>query len=704
MADKTNIPRLNMRYGLIYTSSEVGRKIKEIKIPELDQKYFILRAESLQGENLLEFAGSQMPVMAKNAVMYEEEPIVAVIAPDYESAAIARREIAIETGEEEISEEASLYQEDYGWGNIEDFRLGWKETIKREKPAESVIKEEEKEEKAAETEADEEKSGKGEEKEDTEKEEVAAEEEKTEEEEVIIHEYKKVSTTFSLDPIKYTSFTFFSATCWSEGSSLHVMVPTQYPKLVADTVARVTGFDRRKIIIHTSQYSETSDEYLFYPAIIASITASASLSMKCPVEIKTRAINRRGAIKTKRITYLNNDLRPIAEEVVHTLDIGAYQMLEREVERHAMTGIIPSYPLQAFKASIKIEKSFNFPSFIYSSMGYSEALAATEYHSSVLAKEIGMSPYEFRLWALKDKRKFTDYLPATQMGDIKRLLTDIAMKSSFSRKWSSNDLGRSNPSLLGYTKGIGIAAGTGIAGFSTSFVTEHEYQAKLTYTQRGAIVVDTSAYSRGTAVNFWKKILKEELELPSEDSVLFSNNDHSTIDSGPKILSRFICSFSKQLQTNARKLKSLKETEKLPIAITFDVENRFFPCEFDESAYAAMAIEVMLPETSFSPKVKEVWAEYSVGLIADSAILTSSIKQLILRTLIECGMEIDSSLRINISFVRRDAEGIASVVSVTKAIVISCLSSALEQAIGKRVTLPVSAEDILHLRRKGDEN
>lgn len=694
MAEKTNIPRLNMRYGVIYTSENAGRRIKEIKIPELDQKYFILKASSLQGENMLDFAGSEMPLMTDDEIRYPEEPVLAIIAPDFESAAIVKKEIEVETEEEGILDDEPLYQEDYGWGGIEDFRAGWKEVVKKEKPVKEAEKEEQQEEEKP-VEGEEE----GKEKEVKEEGESSEEKEK-EEEEVIVHEYRKIESSFSLNPIKYTSYSFFTATCWQEGSSLHVMVPNQYPALVADTVARATGFERKKIIVHTSQFSENNDEYLLYPVIVAAITASAALSLRCPVEIKSRAINRRGSIKTKRITYLSPELKPVAEEVVHTIDIGAFKMLEREIHRQAMTGIIPSYPLQAFKASIKMEKSFNYPSFIYSSMGYTEALAATEYHSSCMAKEIGMNPYEFRLWALKDKRKFTDYLPAAQLSDIKKLLTDTAMKSSFSRKWSSNDLGKSNSSLLGYTKGVGISAGIGIAGFSTSFVSEHEYQAKITYTQRGAVVLDTSAYSRGTAVSFWKRILSEELELKSEDSVLFANNEHTTIDSGPKILSRFICSFSRQLQANARKLKSLKETEKLPIAIKFEVENRFFPCEFEESAYSAMSIEVMLSDSSLTPVVKEVWASYSVGLIANGEILLSSIKHLILRTLIENGMAIDKDVKINISFARRDSESIAAVTSITKALVLSSLTSALEQAIGKKVVLPISPTEILQLKEE----
>lgn len=682
MAERTSVPRLNMRHGTVLTSSAVGKKINEINIPNLDQKYFIFRPSMIEGVNELEFAGSVMPIMAENEILYAEQPLLAIIGPDYEGAEIVRRSIEVNTGEDVTLSEDGIYQEDYGWGNIEDFRAGWKEVVKKNPPEKKEETEEEK--KAEESDNSDEKKG--------------HEEEEKYEDEVIHHEYKKVESTFSLDPIMYESNTYFVSTCWQDSINLHVMVPTQYPQLVKDTVSRATGYDKKKIIVHQVPYYELCNEYLLYPAIISAIAASSALALKAPVELKARSYNRRGRIKTKRTTYFSDDYKLLAEEVVHTIDMGAYLMLEREVERHAMSAIIPNYNLQAFKASIKVEKSFSFPSFLFQSMGYSEALASTEYHSNIIAEILNMNPYEFRLYAYKEKRKFTDYLPAIALQEEKKLLTDIAMKSSYSRKWSSNDLSKSDSKFLGYAKGIGISSGIAIAGFSTSFSTENEYQAKITYTQRGAIVVETSLSEKTNAQPFWKKIIKEELSLDSEDSVLFSSQDHNKIDTGPKILSRYITSFSKMLRNSARKLKSLKESEKLPISISFNAEDKFFPCEFDENGFAAMAIEVILPELSLIPKIKDVWVTYSVSEVANKEALLQSAKTLIARVLKENGMLIDRDSKINISLVKRQGENIASLTSLTRALVISSLASALEQAIGKRVTLPLNADDILKIK------
>ena len=191
MADKTNVPRLNMRYGRLYTSDEAGKKISEINIPEFDQKFLVMKAGDLLGDNKLSLAGSEMPIMADGSVLYPEQPLVALIAPDYESATIAMRSISVSFSEESEEEEENLYQEDYGWGNIEDYRNGWKEVIKKEKTEEKAPQEE----KSEETEHSSEDKEESETNKESEGENEEEQPEEKEEEEIIIHEFSKSVTS-----------------------------------------------------------------------------------------------------------------------------------------------------------------------------------------------------------------------------------------------------------------------------------------------------------------------------------------------------------------------------------------------------------------------------------------------------------------------------------------------------------------------------
>ena len=56
------------------------------------------------------------------------------------------------------------------------------------------------------------------------------------------------------------------------------------------------------------------------------------------------------------------------------------------------------------------------------------------------------------------------------------------------------------------------------------------------------------------------------------------------------------------------------------------------------------------------------------------------------------------------TFSRRDSDSIAAVTTLTRGLVISSLKSALEQAIGKKVSLPINAEEIFRLRRSANES
>ena len=713
MAEKKNFSRIGMRFGCIVSTDEAGCEIRNVVMPELDQKYTAITADDIPGNNDIDIFGTRIPLLAKDELHFKGEAIMALFGPDYESAEILKRQIIIETGEirekhedvhpdsitinkpipeededEEIQDEAEiilsepieekpaidieimdmpdleelrrrtekteteeekLTSGEYGWGNLDDYRYGKKEVHDEDGVELEILK-----------------------------------------------EFKRVQSTFTLDPVETSLYTLYTATCWMEGNILHIEVPTQYPELVRESIARVTGLEKKKIILHIRDYNSPYDEFFYPPAKLASLAAIACLKLKAPVELRTKAYSRRGAIRTERITYMNEENRPVAEEVVHTVDLGAFPYLWKEYQRQAIAGLIPSYPLSAFKATVKIEKSINYPSTLFASLGYSEALAATEYHVSELAKESGMTPFQFKIHVNRDKRKFTDYLPAIELGEIRKLTTAIAQKSSFDRKWSANNFQRGDFGLLGYLKGIGIASGIGIAGFSTSFIKENEFSAKMTYTAKDTVTVNSSAFSHGTALRYWKSILQEELGLEKADDAIFLSSEQNPIDSGPKILSRFVCNFSRQLQAGAKRLRQLKETEKPPFSLLVDVENKYFPCEFDEGCFGAMAIELRIDERDYEVTIEEVWAEYSIGVIADEATLVNTIRQAIMRTLVENGANLSAQCGINITINRRITDNIAAVGSVTRALTTAALMNAITQAFGKKgAYLPTSASFLI---------
>ena len=684
MADKRNLSRLMTRSGVLVTGKAPGERITGATLPELEPGCWIMGPDDIPGKRTIGIAGREMPLFADPVIDYEGMPVRAVFAANYEMAELLARDIKIETEKfepEEEEEDDTPRSLEYGWGSMEEFREGRKE----QKFVPDAPKE---------TPGDEEKAEDGDDPIDMDLSEIK--EEPLGHYETTVIPYRKIDSDFTLGETESGLYTMYTALCWFEGPKLHVKVPSQYPEFVRTAVAETCGLDKSRVVVHNAKYTSPNDEFLLQPAMVSAIAASALMHFKDPVELRVKAHGRRGAVRTRRTTYLSDEGRPVAEEVEHTVDMGAYAFLPEEYQRQAMTGLIPSYQVSAFRAVVKIEKTASWPYFIFGGMGYPEALASTEYHVTELAKKLGATPTEFMRVHYREQKKFTDYLPQVDLTELKKLMESAAQKSSFDRKWTAASMQKNEFGLIGYKKGIGIATGIGIAGFSSTLVKEHRFQAKLTYTSRGTVSVNSSAHSHGTAEKFWKKTIREQMGLPSAEDITFVTSDMNPVDSGPKVLSRFVCNFSRQLAVSARMLAELKEKEKPPFSVVFGIEDRTSPTEFKESGLGAMVTEIKISEENYKPCVQQVWAEFSLSRIVEEKTLMNSIKRVILRTIHENGFRIDPKCRINITVFKRDTDSIASTMALAKGLTVSALMNALSQATGGSVEkLPTSSDEVL---------
>ena len=361
-----------------------------------------------------------------------------------------------------------------------------------------------------------------------------------------------------------------------------------------------------------------------------------------------------------------------------------------------MTGLIPPYPLKGFRGTVRIASSAAHPASFCGSLGYSEALASTEYHISRLAEHAGTTPGLYRAAIEKDKRKFTDYIPGFDLDPVKRCSAEVSSISSYERKWSANAFQKEEFGLLGYIKGIGIAEGAGIAGFSTSLSKETGFSAMMTYTQKHNVTVNTSALNHPGTQKLWKKRIAARLTPDRPEGVMFLEPGPDTLDTGPDTLSRIVSSFTLQLESAAKRLAVLKDTEKLPVSLRFDAENTYYPCEFENSGYGAVACEIMIDKSSMIPSVVGVWASFLFPSVLDRVSLENSIRRTIMMTLQENGMHIPLSFHIHIEISEEGTDDtISSVHQIARGLTLGALADALHQAAGdKAASLPISAEEI----------
>lgn len=635
MADRKNFSRYNMRCGILLHAKKGNERISELKLPNLDSRYLVITGRDLPGNNTIQFFGRSMPLIAKETISFPEQVILALFAPDYESAELMMREIGLTTealGEE--AEEQDLPDTlEYGWGEMDENTDG---------------------------------------------------------------KYRETETDFSLTRIARRNNKLFTVTAWMDGANMHIEAPTQWTDLIKDTVERATGYPKRNIIVHVLPYTSKHDEFLIAPAVFAAIAATATIKTGLPSEIRDEGFFSRPAVNVKRRVLLDEDSKPVFETAEMTVDQGAFAFLPEEYQRQAMTGLIPPYPLKGFRGSVKITSSPKPTASFCGSLGYSEALASTEYHISRLAEIAGTTPYLYRMMIEKEKRKFTDYIPGFDMDEQKKCLESVVRASSFDRKWSANTFQKEEFGLLGYLKGIGIASGAGISGFSTTLSKETGFYAMMTFTQKQNITINTSAVTHQKTMKLWKKRISDKIIPGRPEGVLFLDQGPDTLDTGPDVLSRLVSSFTLQLDNAAKRLNVIKDTEKLPVSLKFDAENTYYPCEFENSGYGAIACEVRIDKLSMIPSVYNIWGAFTFPTIMDHSSLENSLRRTIMMTLRENGMNIPLSFRIHLDISEDGTDDtISSVQQLARGLTLGALSNAMKQAAGRHASsLPITAEEI----------
>ena len=227
MAERKNFSRYNMRCGILLRAPEGQCRITDLSIPELDSRYLALTGNDIPGNNTFSFLSGNMPIIAKETLSYPGQIVLALFAPDYESASLMMRNIKLETEHLEDAVPVDVPDSlEYSWG------------------------------------------------------------ERQEEE----SRYKEVTSHFTLEHIGRPTIRIYSVTAWLDGANMHIEAPTEWVELVRETVEKATGYPKRNITVHTMPYTARHDEYLIEPAILAAIAATAAIRSGLPSEIRTEGM------------------------------------------------------------------------------------------------------------------------------------------------------------------------------------------------------------------------------------------------------------------------------------------------------------------------------------------------------------------------------------------------------------------------------
>ncbi len=618
-------------------------RLDGFELPALDNRFLVLKAEDIIGENAMYIMGTKIPLLADGYIAYEGQPLLVLFGPDYESTELALEKIKVLT---------SPYSDGDGRPETDDqnlapdplfFSWGLDNEDETEKEKQNL---------------------------------------------------RKVESTLNIIPSDIKSYVRYDVLSWNENNgSVHTQCPTQWANLVKETISCATGRSPDSIVIHTEKYLSRYDEFLITPALFAAYTAIAVEKFKLPCEMRPESWSRRSGFEFSMTTWLDGDSRPRHEEITVTVNQGAFSINGKEVQRQLMAALIPKYSLDSFKVLIRTVQTPKRPTLFAGSAVYSAAVSASSLHISRLAARTLTTPLRFALLTNRDATKFTDWAPKHDLTDLNERMKSVAAASDYERKWSAASLHSGNFGLQGYLCGIGLSSGLSISGFSTSYAKENQFQAQISYTQKKNITVSGNIPSSISQDKTLKDLISQFfVKNGTADSVLFLENYPKAPDSGPDILSSYQTIFLTQLMKAASKLSSIMNG--VPVDLKFNSQNLALPCEFEYSGYGAAVCEITVPKVSLTPVAKKLWLDMALALPYSKGA-QQRIKTIATETLSTLGATISDnfSIGMKLSSEKKDTTVYSSLENTTRFLVTSAYISALWQALGEKssISMPLDA-------------
>jgi CO/xanthine dehydrogenase Mo-binding subunit len=654
MAEKNSKPvnaKFNMLHGIIIRSTIESGKILGVTLPELDNRFHVIGPRDVKGSNIVRILDDTMPLFTASRISYQGQPLLALFGPDAETVEVKAREIEFDfqlpSTDPSIESSSSLRTHSpilYSWGDADQLM----------KDAAGFVE-----------------------------------------------------CTYTDNEEKTSEFIVSFVRAIPTDDAITIEVPTQWPHHVRETVSEVCGKPKKKILVVPSPYFSIKDEKLIYPSMLAGIAALATIKSKKPVQIASRFPTYKPKVTIVRKTALDANKKPFAETVTVVVDQGAFPFFSSEMFRHFLAGLIPLYALQAFSVKVNFIASDHPPAHFYGDLGYSSALFSTEAHASALARETQMNPANWRLKYYAEFAERNAMITTPPSAKLRDIIGEIVTQSDFARHSAVYELQRKikKPlsTFLNYSRGVGIACGVGISGFSSTFSMAQQYSIAITLESNNKVLVNTSFYPSPKVAILWKGLIAKELGLERDNIAFCCTNTSEMIDSGPNVLCQDIERASFMITRCCTAIKSKRFQEPLPI--TESVFSRSAITNpnvmFSSGSWGVIILELEVNTISLEVEIRQIWCNIAFSQIFDRKLLIGKLRHIIMMSLHECGSVFsygknqEPSIKITVT----DQAGTTSPGSVDSALrgmILAAYSSALSQALNSEVcSLPVKGDNII---------
>ena len=584
--------------------SPYGRgTLETVAVPRLPRGYRAIRAEDIPGENLLAILGSDIPILARERVAYEGEPVLLLAGPDPEVLAELRDSVRIAVREEEPVLE---------WEDFRPDQVVARRFVETGKPDEAF--------------------------------EACAE--------VIESRYRSESQEH-LYPEPQGALAAF------DYDKLIVRCATQWPFHVRDCVRSVLGVKAQEIIVRPTPLGVPMDGRLWYPSVLACHAALAAVLCRKPARIllsrdedfRFTPKKARSRVSLRAGLDASGNLTVLEAKII--LNTGAYGPLAGELLEQACLQAAGSLSVQHLRVEGHAVRTNTPPLGAFSGMGAAHTLFAAESLASRIARDRQEDPLEWR--SRHFLRKGSPLITGERLRE-KTSFEEIGRKlrtsSDFVRKHGSYELirkRRSSSRSEESPRGIGIAFGYQTNGASFAALASETFTVESTLNKDLSLQISTSAIAgdEGTRA-IWRSTASGILGIPAGKVSISDVNTAAVPDSGPSVLSRNIAVVNRLIERSCITIRGRRFRSPLPIS-SKAVHRARNPLRWEEGAVrgypfeslscCGAVVELELNTWNMEPRILGAWLCVDGGRVASERFARGTLSASTMSALGQCFRE-----------------------------------------------------------------
>ncbi len=637
----------DMLFGQLVRSSIPKGSVASITLPKLSDDFIVITAQDIPGSNSIKVFDETIPLLSGDHIIYREQPILAVFGPDRESVHQAAMQVTINysVDEEPVEADQSLEHEtSMSWGACDEYF------------------------------------------------EIAAS--------TIEHTYMTENTIST--PSSPTG-----AIALFEETGVSVWATTQWPFHVRNTISEVCGISKRKVAVYQNPYDHASGGLLLEPSIMAALATIAAIKTGRPAKMTSMDPIYRPELIVTRKTAVDQDMIPLAEKVELQIHLGVIPLFADEILAQVIEGIIPIYQLEACSIHAKIVTSPTTPRNYFFGFGFSLGLFTSAAHASHISQLSMMNPANWLMKTVKNSNNRPKHLIHLRPSLVKELIERTVERSDFSRKYAVYEMqrrrNRSISTFTGYTRGVGLASGFGVNGFSNTYMNEHNYSVEMTLDVNDQVLIKSSILHSSTE-DIWKTIIQNQLGINPEDIEISQGSTADILDSGPDILNRGLTVILLLIERCCESIKNQRFKEPLPITVKRSLKRSKNTSEekvrsaFTYFTWGAVVLEIEIDPVSLNPIPMGVWITVSCGYIYDHDRLKKKIEATVIRELwsvMRSETRATYQPKIDIQFHKDEDAVTADPLPNVLGLLYAAYTSAITQALNEPFTsIPAGAQQV----------